>query len=88
MIELIRALIGYPPDTKIISRVFDFCCAIHPPADAYVTNARTKFYFYPHFEKYNEKSMQAKMERSQSMGDMESPPKDSKLSAPIRVRTL
>ena len=33
MIELIRALIGYPPDTKIISRVFDFCCAIHPPAE-------------------------------------------------------
>lgn len=42
LIELIRVLIGYPPDTKIISRVFDFCCGVHPPAQAYVTNTHHK----------------------------------------------
>lgn len=89
MIELIRALIGYPPDTKIISRVFDFCCAIHPPAEAYVTNTRKKFYFYPQFEKSNNtKSMQAKMERSQSLDVLEVPSPKTSNSAPKRIRTL
>jgi len=89
MIELIRALIGYPPDTKIISRVFDFCCAIHPPAEAYVTNTRKKFYFYPQFEKSNDtKSMQAKMERSQSLDVLEQLSPKSINSAPKRIRTM
>ena len=47
LIELIRVLIGYPPDTKIISRVFDFCCGVHPPAQAYVTNTHHKECFCP-----------------------------------------
>ena len=47
LIELIRVLIGYPPDTKIISRVFDFCCGVHPPAQAYVTNTHHKECFRP-----------------------------------------
>ena len=89
MIELIRALIGYPPDTKIISRVFDFCCAIHPPAEAYVTNAHKKFYFYPQFEKSSAtKSMQQKIERSQSLDILEVPSPKSLNSAPKRIRTL
>ena len=46
LIELIRVLIGYPPDTKIISRVFDFCCGVHPPAQAYVTNTHHKDWFW------------------------------------------
>ena len=68
MVDLIRALIGYPPDTQIIAKVFDFCCSVHPPSEAYVTNARKKFYFYPRFDSsHGSKSMQDKLERSQSL---------------------
>ena len=73
LIEVIRALIGYPPDTKIISRVFDFCCAVHPAAQAYATNIQQKFYFYPQFQKSKSaKSMQHKVERSQSLDTYDS----------------
>ena len=113
MIELIRALIGYPPDTKIISRVFDFCCAIHPPAEgqgffhykntpiknqklnpknsykAYVTNTPSKFYFYPQFEKGTcAKSIQQRIERSQSLDVLESPSPKALNSAPKRIRSM
>ena len=68
MVDLIRALIGYPPDTQIIAKVFDFCCSVHPPSEAYVTNARKKFYFYPRFDSsHGSKSMQDKLERSHSL---------------------
>ena len=32
-ITLIRILIGYPPDKKIIQRVFSFCCGVHSPSE-------------------------------------------------------
>ena len=73
LIEVIRALIGYPPDTKIISRVFDFCCAVHPASQAYATNMQQKFYFYPQFQRTKSiKSMQTKVERSHSLDMFES----------------
>ena len=90
-IELIRALIGYPPDVKIIARVFDFCCAMHPPAQAYVTNTTQKFYFYPQFARTNNlKSIQNKIERSQSAGDVFDEDRSDvheRITQPKRIRT-
>ena len=63
---------------------------MHPPAQAYVTNTHQKFYFYPQFERTNNfKSMQNKMERSQSAGDVFDTERSEsdRLTQPKRIRT-
>ena len=54
-----------------------------------MTNTPAKFYFYPQFEKGTcAKSIQQKMERSQSLDILESPSPKGLNSAPKRIRSL
>lgn len=49
VIELLRVLVGSPPDVSILSKICDFLVAIHPPASMYLKVSCLLFHLHYHF---------------------------------------
>ncbi|XP_061847014.1 lysosomal-trafficking regulator isoform X2 [Colius striatus] len=58
-VKIIEEVLGSPPDLELLTLVFNFLLAVHPPTNTYVCHNPTNFYFSLHID---DKIFQEKVE--------------------------
>ncbi|NWH69765.1 LYST regulator, partial [Piaya cayana] len=69
-VKIIEEVLGSPPDLELLTLVFNFLLAVHPPTNTYVCHNPTSFYFSLHIDGkiFQEKVESLKYLRSSSSG--------------------
>lgn len=52
-VKIIAEVLGSPPDLELLTIIFNFLLAVHPPTNTYVCHNPTNFYFSLHIGRYN-----------------------------------
>ncbi|XP_054255258.1 lysosomal-trafficking regulator isoform X2 [Indicator indicator] len=69
-VKIIEEVLGSPPDLELLTLVFNFLLAVHPPTNTYVCHNPTNFYFSLHIDGkiFQEKVESLKYLRNSSSG--------------------
>ncbi|NXO01255.1 LYST regulator, partial [Rhinopomastus cyanomelas] len=69
-VKIIEEVLGSPPDLELLTLVFNFLLAVHPPTNTYVCHNPTNFYFSLHIDGkiFQEKVESLKYMRNSSSG--------------------
>ncbi|XP_055569490.1 lysosomal-trafficking regulator isoform X2 [Falco cherrug] len=69
-VKIIEEVLGSPPDLQLLTLVFNFLLAVHPPTNTYVCHNPTNFYFSLHIDGkiFQEKVESLKYLRNSSSG--------------------
>lgn len=51
-VKIIAEVLGSPPDLELLTIIFNFLLAVHPPTNTYVCHNPTNFYFSLHIGEY------------------------------------
>lgn len=52
-VKIIAEVLGSPPDLELLTVIFNFLLAVHPPTNTYICHNPTNFYFSLHIGRYN-----------------------------------
>lgn len=52
-VKITAEVLGSPPDLELLTIIFNFLLAVHPPTNTYVCHNPTNFYFSLHIGRYN-----------------------------------
>ncbi|NXP45524.1 LYST regulator, partial [Heliornis fulica] len=77
-VKIIEEVLGSPPDLELLTLVFNFLLAVHPPTNTYVCHNPTNFYFSLHIDG---KIFQAKVESLMYLRNSSSGGKSTESSA-------
>ncbi|NXX39556.1 LYST regulator, partial [Tricholaema leucomelas] len=69
-VKIIEEVLGSPPDLELLTLIFNFLLAVHPPTNTYVCHNPTNFYFSLHIDGkiFQEKVESLKYLRNSSSG--------------------
>uniref|UniRef100_A0A8C4YM44 Lysosomal trafficking regulator n=1 Tax=Gopherus evgoodei TaxID=1825980 RepID=A0A8C4YM44_9SAUR len=69
-VKIIEEVLGSPPDLELLTLIFNFLLAVHPPTNTYVCHNPTNFYFSLHIDGkiFQEKVQSIKYLRNSSIG--------------------
>ncbi|XP_067392088.1 lysosomal-trafficking regulator isoform X2 [Emydura macquarii macquarii] len=69
-VKIIEEVLGSPPDLELLTLIFNFLLAVHPPTNTYVCHNPTNFYFSLHIDGkiFQEKVQSIKYLRNSSSG--------------------
>uniref|UniRef100_A0A8C8SEP2 Lysosomal-trafficking regulator n=1 Tax=Pelusios castaneus TaxID=367368 RepID=A0A8C8SEP2_9SAUR len=69
-VKIIEEVLGSPPDLELLTLIFNFLLAVHPPTNTYVCHNPTNFYFSLHIDGkiFQEKVQSIKYLRDSSCG--------------------
>lgn len=51
-VKIIAEVLGSPPDLELLTIIFNFLLAVHPPTNTYICHNPTNFYFSLHIGRY------------------------------------